>query len=544
MNKTLTSVNVRMYCTGFGDCFLLTFAYDDASAKQMLIDCGVRGGQAEDMVKIAQHLRDHGLLNESAGQKKLDYLVITHEHEDHISGFRQAQKVFDTLAIDQLWLGWTEKPDYDPAQDWKKYKTDARKALKMAFSRLPDDARSSLLADGLGARQSAPGQLLGEMLLFEVAPEALNATNQAPTTTANSHHDNPIYERLIEQVKSKAEGQVQYFMPGDLHTGLPGVRVYLLGPPPIEYIRMGESHAPGELYVDANYTTDPYSFARGLEQPRTFQECVNKAPFDEEYIIPINFTGPSVGDMPPLVVNGTYAEQIAHVQFENLKNMEVYKRYFSREMEAVGRTINDDWWQSADGMALKLNSYTNNTSLVMAIELVDTSEVLFFPGDAQYGVWRAWEDDLTNAQSIKDYQRKYAFEVPDPNAGTRSVTVEELLKRTVFYKVGHHGSHNATPRKTGLEKMTSPRLFAVLPTNAQTAMRYGWDSIPYPNLLTAFGNPKRPVRFARADELDKASELAAEFDKAAFQLTASTLRLAVDAENSYVDCTISLPVSG
>lgn len=35
------------------------------------------------------------------------------------------------------------------------------------------------------------------------------------------------------------------------------------------------------------------------------------------------------------------------------------------------------------------------------------------------------------------------------------VTAHELLARTVFYKVGHHGSHNATLRALGLELMTN-----------------------------------------------------------------------------------------
>ena len=35
------SVTVRMYHTGFGDCFLLTFHGQDGKARYMLIDCGV-----------------------------------------------------------------------------------------------------------------------------------------------------------------------------------------------------------------------------------------------------------------------------------------------------------------------------------------------------------------------------------------------------------------------------------------------------------------------------------------------------------------------
>jgi hypothetical protein len=51
--------------------------------------------------------------------------------------------------------------------------------------------------------------------------------------------------------------------------------------------------------------------------------------------------------------------------------------------------------------------------------------VLLFVGDAQRGNWRSWAD----------------VECAD---GDRAVTARDILRRTVLYKVGHHGSHNAT----------------------------------------------------------------------------------------------------
>ena len=41
--------------------------------------------------------------------------------------------------------------------------------------------------------------------------------------------------------------------------------------------------------------------------------------------------------------------------------------------------------------------------------------------------------------------------------------------RTVFYKVGHHGSHNATLKEGGLEAMTSPKLVAAIPVDQDFA---------------------------------------------------------------------------
>ena len=76
-------------------------------------------------------------------------------------------------------------------------------------------------------------------------------------------------------------------------------------------------------------------------------------------------------------------------------------------------------------LALAMNNATNNASLVLAFELSKGGKVLLFVGDAQAGNWRSWSDDTFD------------------DGGTK-VTAEELLSRTVLYKVGHHGSHNAT----------------------------------------------------------------------------------------------------
>jgi len=57
----------------------------------------------------------------------------------------------------------------------------------------------------------------------------------------------------------------------------------------------------------------------------------------------------------------------------------------------------------------------------------------------------------------------------------RKVSTKELLARTVFYKVGHHGSGNATLR-AGLEAMTSEDLVAAIPTQKpENISRAAWE---------------------------------------------------------------------
>jgi hypothetical protein len=72
-----------------------------------------------------------------------------------------------------------------------------------------------------------------------------------------------------------------------------------------------------------------------------------------------------------------------------------------------------------------MNDQTNNSSLVLAFELGTGGKVLLFAADAQRGNWISW-----SKKPFKD--------------GHKKVTARDLLSRTVLYKVGHHGSHNAT----------------------------------------------------------------------------------------------------
>jgi hypothetical protein len=104
------------------------------------------------------------------------------------------------------------------------------------------------------------------------------------------------------------------------------------------------------------------------------------------------------------------------------------------------RRIDTEWLNSAADLALQLDNAVNNTSLVLAFEFGNGGDVLLFVGDAQVGNWHSWAE--------------------------RS---EDLLKRTVFYKVGHHGSHNATLKEHGLDVMTNAKLVAAIPVDEMFA---------------------------------------------------------------------------
>src|SRR4051812_3917657 len=108
------SVSIRTYQVGFGDCFLLSIAYDVGLERHVLIDFGSTklppGAPKKRMTDIAANIAER-----SGG--KLTALIATHRHQDHISGFATDRKgkgpggIISELDPDLVIQPWTEDPD-------------------------------------------------------------------------------------------------------------------------------------------------------------------------------------------------------------------------------------------------------------------------------------------------------------------------------------------------------------------------------------------------------------------------------------------------
>jgi beta-lactamase superfamily II metal-dependent hydrolase len=93
-----------MYRPGFGDCFLVSFGAA-ASARHVLIDFGAHmHGEIGTMEGIMDNL-------ETITNKRLELIVATHAHRDHISGFGKFADRFADFQIGEVWLPWTDDPD-------------------------------------------------------------------------------------------------------------------------------------------------------------------------------------------------------------------------------------------------------------------------------------------------------------------------------------------------------------------------------------------------------------------------------------------------
>ncbi len=118
---------------------------------------------------------------------------------------------------------------------------------------------------------------------------------------------------------------------------------------------------------------------------------------------------------------------------------------------------------SAARLVRDLDDALNNTSIILLLEVDGLS--MLFPGDAQIENWRMTLDRLADEPQLRD-----------------------RLAGIDLYKVGHHGSRNATPRSLhALWKdrgPAHPRLAAVMSTRQDV---HGKDdgAVPQPQLVTA-----------------------------------------------------------
>ncbi|MDH4063403.1 MAG: hypothetical protein OEW19_03310, partial [Acidobacteriota bacterium] len=218
---------------------------------------------------------------------------------------------------------------------------------------------------------------------------------------------------------------------------LRGFRIYVLGPPRSEAAldETGE-HGSSELYGLAG------SLGAGAALRASGQTVT-------EYL-----AGADAADQEAFQATQPFDPRF-RVERESDRARTMFANYLG---EAAWRRVDDDWMHMASDLALQLDSATNNTSLAIAIERVADGKVLVFPADAQEGNWLSWRDP------------EVAWTVTD-HGGTRTVTAADLLSRAVFYKVGHHGSHNGTAKGHGLELMEQEQeLTAFIPVDRAVAL--------------------------------------------------------------------------
>lgn len=124
--------------------------------------------------------------------------------------------------------------------------------------------------------------------------------------------------------------------------------------------------------------------------------------------------------------------------------------------------------EDAFAVAVQLDKAVNGTSLMILFEIGRAH--LLFPGDAQWGTWQ-------NALGDPEFK--------------------DLLTKTNFLKVGHHGSHNATPKEFVTDILEKNNFSGMVCTHETSVFK----KIPLTSLLKAL-NTQSGKRIARSDQTD------------------------------------------
>lgn len=429
---------VRLYRQGLGDCFVIALATnDDTKPFYLVVDSGVLLGttnQDEVMKEVARDVK-------IATGGHIHRLIVTHEHWDHVSGFIQAFSEWQALEVDEVWFAWTEDPDDTLAKELRNKHANRKQAVAAGAELLLDSAKRKRLEAVLAF--NGPSASFG---IRGTTGQALAAVRQLSS--------NVVYRHPGERIP------------------LPTGNLFVLGPPRnVRQLHNLDSD-------DALYQREPSlkldAFLAGMDanlgislrastgqllgdEDNLFQRAI---PFDIQYRNSL-----ADGESHPFLSE--------HYGFGEDDQGE----------SAAWRRIGDAWLDGVEALALQMDSYTNNTSFAFAIEWQRQGEthpsVLLFPGDAQVGNWLSWYEHTWDISG-------------------RSVTVEDLLQRTVFYKVGHHGSHNATLREKGLEKMLHPDLIAYIPVDEDMARNKKKWAMPLKDLEKRL-NEKTSGAVFRAD---------------------------------------------
>jgi hypothetical protein len=434
-------VDIRMYCMGTGDCFVLKFYTVEQLQFTMMIDCGSCFGGAKAFTPYVQNLAEW--VNHT-----IDLLVVTHEHNDHVNGFAKCRAIFENITIKQAWFAWTENPA-DPdgkAKDLLKKREKMRlgfqkaltkvsetrvrieKELKNDFYGRPAASALSSLFDGL--------QTLGTINLNE------DESSGAPLAGMTA----------IKEVLAAQKTPIRYLGPGmsiDLPP-LPGVKFHVLGPP------LDKKY----IYKDGKEGKDVFkrhfSVGEGILAMNTFASLGTppteaELPFGAEYVLePSDWTNSHrrfrLRALAKTMGVEAETDEIIPNYVEKYLRSTSELLYSYNNLDNKWRTIENEWLYTAGSLAIRLNSHINNTSLALAVEFGTDGKVLLLPGDAEYGSWESWHM-IDNWKSSGKDKKPFA---------------EDLLNRTVFYKVGHHLSFNGTALEKGIMMMNSPDLTSMV----------------------------------------------------------------------------------
>lgn len=379
-------LRIRMYRVGFGDFFLVTVPTDDGP-QHIVIDCGVTPGKTKkgDIGTIKNAVAH---MAEETG-KKLALIIVTHRHQDHIIGFSRSAEIWQDFKVGALWMSIWET-EYDPDE-----KKEKKKSLASAFQE-----ELTSLAMGMQAAMAASD-----------APDADEIRGMLENATGIDRAEFAAAGGATKAKKPGKGGGTNAASLFFLKTGL--------GLEP-EYYGQGDKPKIPKVLKDAGLTaeilgpppTDKVDFMKLMDLKKGVGQFLGEAAdSDGEKFDPFATSHATAAAYKPSAFREWVRES---------------KNSPSAAMEAAIKAAQPSMLFTA---AKTLDNFLNNQSLVVLFTF--DGKKLLFAGDAQGGNWEYWMFGGTpeKAPSVENLQKNSAA----------------ILGHLDFYKVGHHGSTNATP---------------------------------------------------------------------------------------------------
>jgi beta-lactamase superfamily II metal-dependent hydrolase len=413
----MTTVRVRMYHVGFGDCFLVTIGDADA-ARRILIDCGRHAGSRppvgdeKDFKAVVTQLIDD--IASECSPPRIDVVVATHRHRDHVHGFSY-ESLWKRVVVGEVWLPWVEDPD-DPSAST--IRTNQHNLALRTFHAL--------------RTLKAAGSQVGVDDAIEIAYNCTTNATAFKTLREGFHPKSKQRLRYLPRQGRRPE-QLNQDDCGDVLP--PGVTVHVLGPSRDPRVIKRLDPPDGKGYLQLLPVDDSVGADEVVPPSTAGSRGTVPSPFEKKWTV---------------------------------RSGEIRSRYglTDRQLTEI-RNIRAGAMGDALQLVYRIDNAVNGTSLVLLIQIGDVK--LLFPGDAQ---WGTWEHILTDERS------------------------RELLRGTTLFKVGHHGSHNATPKEFIETFINEATKAAMIPVDT-TKYKGEWQSIPKDTLLADL--QKKGTRILRSD---------------------------------------------
>ncbi len=410
--------------------------------KHVLIDCGVTPGTT--------HNGDIGTIKNAVADmaketdNQLALIIVTHRHMDHIIGFSRSEEIFKEMNVEAIWMPFWESEDKDAVKFQNELTAVAADMqMHLALAAEKDADTEEMLA----MLRNATGLEDEEVIEFGVAG---GGKGTGGGTNARS----------LALLKTGMRVTPEYYKKGD-KPKLPkslkdaGLEAVILGPPPpdaIDFMKLDDLKKGVGQYLGDDVTSQSKVFA----------------PFGKAWQRPDASAYPKSA----------------------LREWEPRNGETELPAQRLMDTINKAQPAILLTAVKEVEGHLNNQSLVVLFRFGGKN--LLFAGDAQAGNWEYWMygGTPTKAPVLEDL----------------TAEGKKVLGNLDFYKVGHHGSTNATPI-TAVDAMGG-KFTSMCSTQADT-----------------YGNPDKGTEVPRAPLMEALAKK-------------STLVRSDETKELFIDCTM------